>query len=272
MSFPPGFYAVVFLFGVTAGSFLNVCILRIPKGESIVTVPSHCVSCGKRLAWYELVPLFSWLFLRGRCSGCKAPISAQYPLIEAANGLLWVLVFLTRDLLPNVAGGGAAGAAGVDPLSLLRALLTCFLISALLVLAVIDARTMEIPAGVNWFILVIGLALAASDYTNLLNHAVGFFAVSLPLLLIYALSKGRAVGGGDVKLMAVCGLALGWERVLLALFLGCLIGSAVHLLRMKLSGAGRTLALGPYLAAGVALSLLFGGPAIAWYAGLFRLS
>ncbi len=131
-------YTIVFIFGITVGSFLNVCILRIPARESIVTVPSHCTSCGKRLKWYELIPLFSYLALRGRCSACKARISPQYPIVEAVNGGLWLLTFCVLGFT-------------------LQAVLACLLASALLALSVIDARTRQIPPGFTIFILVIGV-------------------------------------------------------------------------------------------------------------------
>ena len=84
----------IFIFGTIIGSFLNVCILRIPKGETIVTVPSHCMSCGYHLKWYDNIPLFSYIFLRGRCRKCGEHISIQYPVIEAINGIAYVLIFL----------------------------------------------------------------------------------------------------------------------------------------------------------------------------------
>lgn len=243
-------YIAVFLFGITVGSFLNVCILRIPKKESVVTVPSHCTSCGKRLRWFELIPIFSYLFLRGRCSACKSRISAQYPLIEAANGVLWVVLFLRFGLSPEF-------------------LTACLLCSALLVLSVIDARTREIPPGATVFILVLGVIRLLPDLHGWPLYLIGFFAVSVPLLLILIATGGRGIGGGDVKLMAACGLFLGWKLVLLAFFLGCLLGSVIHLSLMAFKKAGRVLALGPYLSAGVFISLLWGDALIAGYLGLF---
>ena len=131
-------YICVFLFGIVIGSFLNVCILRIPEGESIVTDRSHCMNCGYQLKWYDLVPLFSYLFLGGKCRKCKNHISMQYPLVEAANGILWVLVFAVNGI-------------NVD------SVLYCLMTSALLTLSVIDFRTYEIPLGINVFILALGL-------------------------------------------------------------------------------------------------------------------
>lgn len=242
-------YITVFLFGITVGSFLNVCILRIPEKESIVTVPSHCTSCGKRLRWYELIPIFSWLFLRGRCSACKSRISAQYPLIEAANGVLWLILFLRFGPTPDF-------------------ILASLLCSALLVLSMIDARTREIPPGTVIFILVLGAVRAVIGFVEWPLFVIGFFAVSVPLYLILVATGGRGIGGGDVKLMAACGLFLGWKLILLAFFAGCVFGSVIHLSLMVLKKAGRSLALGPYLSAGVFFALLWGDALIRWYFGL----
>jgi leader peptidase (prepilin peptidase)/N-methyltransferase len=242
-------YIFVFLLGICVGSFCNVCILRIPAGESIVTTPSHCMHCGKRLRWYELIPLFSWLALRGRCSGCHSPISVQYPLIEAANGALWLLVYHRFGLTPDT-------------------LLGCLFASVLLVASVIDARTRELPPGTTIAVAVLGglrLLLHLSDWKEL---ALGCVTVSGVLLLVLLASGGGAVGGGDVKLMAGTGLFLGFRLNLLAFFLGCVLGAAIHLFRMKFRGAGRELAFGPYLAAGALLALLWGDALLTWYLGL----
>lgn len=242
-------YGTVFLFGITAGSFLNVCILRIPRGESVVTVPSHCMSCGKRLRWFELVPLFSYLMLRGRCSACKSRISVQYPLVEAANGLLWCLLFWRFGPEPDF-------------------ILACLLCSALIVLSVIDARTLEIPPGANVFIFALGAVRGILNFQDWPLYVIGFVAVSAPLFLILILSGGRGIGGGDVKLMAACGLFLGWKLVILSFFLGCILGTLIHLPLMASKKAGRVLAMGPYLSAGVLLSLVWGDAFLGWYLGL----
>lgn len=242
-------YIIIFLFGIVVGSFLNVCIWRLPKKESIVTVPSHCMSCGEKLRWYDLVPVFSYLLLRGRCRYCKTPISIQYPIIETLNGLLWVLVYFVN---------------GSNSMSMIY----CFMASALLTLSVIDWRTFEIPFGINVFLGILGVATACIDHAFFSSHVIGAVLVSGFLFLLYILSSGRAIGGGDIKLMAVCGLILGWQKILLAFVLGCILGSVIHLLRMKFSGQGKMLALGPYLSAGIFLSALFGDAWIAWYLSL----
>lgn len=244
------FYIVTFLFGIVIGSFLNVCIYRIPEKENIVKVRSHCMNCGHLLQWYELVPLLSYLFLGGKCRKCKAKISVQYPLVEALNGILYVGIFMINGI-------------NVD------SLLYCLLTSALLVLSIIDFRTYEIPLGINIFILTVGLIHTVLHYQDWLNYVIGFFAVSIFLYLIILVTKGRGIGGGDMKLMAVCGLFLGWKEIIFAFLLGCIIGSVVHLIRMRVSKCDHVLALGPYLSIGVFISMLWGNDLISWYLGQF---
>ena len=239
-------YAVIFLFGITIGSFLNVCIYRIPRGETVVTTPSHCMTCGHRLRWFELLPLFSYIFLGGRCRSCKSHISPQYPIIEAVNGFLYVLVFAVN---------------GLNVISIIYALFT----SALLVLTVIDWRTYEIPISINIFILVLGCLKVVLDLNNFFDYLIGFFIVSGFLLILYTITKGRAIGGGDIKLMAVAGLLLGWQLIILSFFIGCVLGSVLHVIRMKVAGADRMLAMGPYLSAGLFIAMLWGGSLISWY-------
>jgi leader peptidase (prepilin peptidase)/N-methyltransferase len=239
-------YIFIFILGIWIGSFLNVLIYRIPKKEEFVKTSSHCMMCQHKLAWYDNIPLISWLALRGKCRYCKGKISPQYPIVEAANGLMWLLIFLLHGI-------------SID------SLLIGALASGLLALSVIDWRTYEIHNGFHIYICIIAAIRIALDYTHWLDYTIGFFCVSLVLLLIYLISGGRAIGGGDVKLMAACGLFLGWKNIILALGIGCVVGSVVHIIRMKISKADHVLAMGPYLAIGVILSSLFGNQLIEWY-------
>lgn len=243
-------YIITFLYGIVIGSFLNACIYRIPKKENIVNVRSHCINCGHKLQWYELVPLFSYLFLKGKCSKCKKKISVQYPLVEAVNGILYVYIFVCNGI-------------NVD------SLLYCLLTSALLVLSIIDFRTYEIPIGINIYILALGLVGTAIHYQDWLSHIIGFFAVSVFLYLIILITKGHGIGGGDMKLMAVCGLLLGWKLIILSFLLGCVIGAICHIIRMKISNCDNVLAMGPYLSIGIFISMLFGNQMITWYLSQF---
>lgn len=239
-------YIFVFLFGIVIGSFLNVCIFRIPKKESIVLPHSHCMTCGYQLQWYDLVPLFSFLFLRGRCRKCHTKLSLQYPLVEGLNGALYVIVFLANGWN-------------------MTSVVYCLLTSALIVLSVIDFRTMEIPDGINLFIFLLGVAATVLDLANWKEHVIGMVSVSGFLLVIYLVTVGRGIGGGDLKLMAGAGLLLGVKEVVLAFLLGCILGSVIHLIRMKVSGAEHKLALGPYLSMGIWLTMLWGQGIIGWY-------
>lgn len=242
---------VVFLYGIVIGSFLNVCIYRIPAGESIVKVRSHCMSCGYQLKWYDLVPLFSWLAYGGKCRKCGQKISLQYPLIEALNGIIYVAVFCIN---------------GFDTVNIMIvSSLYCLMASALLALSVIDWHTYEIPFGFNVFIFVLGVIRLVMDYQNWSLYVIGLFAVSLLFELIFWITGGKGIGGGDIYLMAAAGLLLGWQKIVLALALGCIIGSVVHIIRMKVSDADRVLAMGPYLSIGIMIAALWGDTLIRMY-------
>ena len=237
---------VIFLFGICIGSFLNVCIYRIPLKQAIVKLPSHCMSCGRQLKWYELIPVFSFLIQGGKCRNCKTRLSVQYPIIELLNGLLYLIIFTIYGLTIETA-------------------IYSLLSSVLIVISVIDWRAFEIPIGCNIFILCLGLVRIITDLPHWITYVIGFFAISTVLYLINIFSKGRAIGGGDVKLMAAAGLVIGWQNIILALILGSVTGSVIHIIRMKVSGENNRLAFGPYLAVGILISALFGNQIISLY-------
>lgn len=239
---------IIFLLGICIGSFLNVCIYRIPLKQDIVKLPSHCMSCGRRLKWYELIPVFSFLIQGGKCRSCKQKLSVQYPAIELLNGLLYVLIVALYGMS-------------------MQSVIYCLLASVLIVISVIDFRTYEIPLGCNIFILILGIAQVIIALPHMSQYVIGFFAVSLLLYLVWLISKGRAIGGGDIKFLAAAGLLLGWQKIILAFVLGCVIGSIIHLIRMKVQNVDRTLAFGPYLSIGVLLAALFGERMIGLYLG-----
>ncbi len=243
-------YIIVFVYGIVIGSFVNVLICRLPEHENIATERSHCMSCGHKLRWYDLVPLFSWLFLRGKCRYCGARISAQYPIVEAVNGIGYVLILFAN---------------GISLSSILYML--CF--SILTAIAVIDWRTYEIPVGLNIAILALGVAGTIADYRNVWYHLIGMVTVSGFLLLLYIVTRGRGIGGGDIKLMGAAGLLLGWKHIIFALVIGCVVGSVIHIILMKVKGKDRVLAFGPYLAVGLFAVMIWGSQMIDWYAGLF---
>ena len=243
---------MLFLLGACVGSFCNVLIYRIPKGEEFVRTPSHCMTCGHALKWYELIPVLSWLIQGGKCRACGVRLSAQYPLVEAANALMWLLTgILFRGQWLTVA-------------------LYCVLFSMLLVLSVIDWREFIIPNGINLVIFLLGVVRLVTDLNNWLLYLVGMLSVGLVFLLLHVLTGGNGLGMGDVKLVAAAGLLLGWPKMLLAVLAGSLAGALIHSIRMR-RGAGRRLAFGPYLAAGIWFSALVGQPLIQAYLGLFGL-
>lgn len=244
-------YILTFVFGIVIGSFVNVLIYRLPAHENIATENSHCMSCNHKLNWYDLFPLFSWIFLGGKCRYCKAKISVQYPLVELINGIGYALIFLCNGI--NVTSG-------------------CYAIafSMLVALSVIDWRTYEIPFGLNIAILVCGIINLAFNYHDFLYYLIGMVSVSGFLYILYLLTGGRGIGGGDIKLMFAAGLLLGWKHIILALILGCIIGSIVHIILMKVCDKGRMLAFGPYLSVGITISMLCGNQLLNWYLGIFK--
>ena len=245
-------YITVFIFGLCFGSFFNVCTDRLPRHESIVTVRSHCESCGYDLKWYDNIPLLSYLFLRGRCRKCHAKLSIKYPLMEAVTGALFVLIFVFHGIS-------------------VESVIWCLASGALLTISVIDWRTYEIPIGLNYFLLALGLIHLVTDLKNWSDYLIGAVSVSLLLYIIYLVSKGRAIGGGDIKLMAVAGLLLGWKLCVFGFLVGCITGSIVHIIRMKVSKADHMLAMGPYLAFGLYLAMLVGDRFMDWYLGMLHM-
>ena len=244
-------FSVVFgLYGIVIGSFLNVLILRTPIKESITFKRSHCMSCGHTLAWYDLFPLFSYLFLGGKCRYCKEHISCQYPIVEAANGLLYIILYLCHGLT-------------------LETILYCLCTSALLSLSVIDARTREIPVGFNIFIFILGLIRLLTDLSHWSQYVIGFFAVSGFLFLLILVTKGKGMGGGDMKLMAATGLLLGWKLNILAFLLGCVLASVIHLTMMAIKKADRYMSFGPYLSAGIYIAMIWGEQLVSWYLSMW---
>lgn len=255
-------YSIVLIYGILIGSFLNVCIYRIPDESSVVFGRSHCMNCNAPIKWYDLIPLFGYIFLLGRCRTCKSRISIQYPIVEALNGFLYVLVFY-------LCGWNS-------PYQISLSIINCLVISALIVLGFIDFRTNTIPIGINIFIAIMGLGTVMIQYfwfgknTDIvLEHTIGLFVISLFLLLIFYASHGRGVGGGDIKLMAAAGLLLGWELIILAFFIGCVLAAIIHPIRMRISHLNRILAFGPYLSMGIVIALLFGKQIVDWYLQTF---
>lgn len=233
-------YVLVLIIGLLFGSFLNVCIYRIPRMEDIVYTPSHCMQCQKRIQWYDLFPVLSWVILRGKCRYCKTKVSIQYPIIELINGLAYVGIYMLTGLT-------------------VQTLVLFILFSTSLVITMIDYRFQIIPNGIVIFLGVVGLLNLILFTHQYVNSIIGFFAISVPLWVIHIVTGGN-MGMGDVKLMAVCGLILGWQNIILALMIGSIAGSVIglSLIAMKKMTRKQQIPFGPYLCLGIMIAALFG--------------
>lgn len=238
------------LFGAVIGSFLNVCIVRWPANQSVVQPRSRCPQCGTPVLWYDNIPVVSWLRLRGRCRGCGQRISYLYPAIELTVALLWAAMVAWKGWsLPALEGAIFA--------------------TILVGIAATDAREYIIPDEFTVGGLVLGILFAAGHGfaavgAALLGAAVGFaFLWLVGALGTWAL-KEEAMGGGDVKMMAMVGAFVGWKGVILTVFLGALAGTLIFL-PMLAAGKRKLVPFGIFLAAGAGLTYVFGPDLIAWW-------
>jgi leader peptidase (prepilin peptidase) / N-methyltransferase len=266
-----------FLFGLVVGSFLNVCILRIPADKSIVLPSSSCPKCGKAIAPYDNIPVLSWLFLGGKCRNCKTKISAMYPAVELLTGLLFLACYFAFGLT-------------VD------ALKWAIFAGMLVVLTITDLRERILPDEVNFFGLGVGLLFsfftkpidgtalwianrwfefppptpALSFADSVLGAAVGSGLLWVVAEGYFRLRGREGMGLGDVKMMAAVGAFLGLQRTLMTILAGSLLGSVIGTLLIAISKKGRDyeLPFGTFLGAGALLILFFGTPALHWYQSL----
>ena len=246
--------ALAAVLGLVVGSFLNVCILRWgaePK-QSVVRPPSRCPKCGTGLRWFDNVPIVSWLVLRARCRGCGEPISPMYPLVELATALVWAFMVWRFGF-------------GLD------ALRGAVFATILFGIAMTDARAYIIPDEFSLGGLALGIlfALLAGRQalgTALLGAAVGFGLLWLVAVAGEWIFKQEAMGGGDIKMMAMVGAFLGWQGTLLTVFLGALIGSLIFV-PLSLMGHKRLVPFGIFLAVGAAATYMVGPAVLDWYAG-----
>lgn len=245
-------YLYIFVVGIVIGSFLNVVIYRVPKEISVAKGRSFCPHCQAPIKGYHNVPLFSYLWLRGKCADCGAPISLRYPLVELFTGLLAILIFAVYGFS--------------------FAWLVVFLAGAILIcITMIDFDTMTIPNGLVLALMAPALlSFFVFPELGLLSRVIGIFVISLPMLAL-ALFIPDAFGGGDIKLMAVAGFMLGWGDTLLAAFIGILLGGAVAVYLLLKKTTAKHMAFGPYLCIGIMTALLFGDIIIRSYLNLFGL-
>jgi len=256
---PLQFSIFAFILGTVVGSFLNVCICRLPEGKSIVSPPSACPKCGQQIRWYENIPIISFLVLRAKCRSCSLPISWRYPLVEALNGLLTLLLFLKF---------------GVS-LSFLALFIFC---SSLVVITFIDLDHQIIPDEISLPGIVIGFLFAIFlPWNGWFNSLLGILLGGGSLFLVawgYEKLTGKeGMGGGDIKLLAMMGAFLGWSSVLFIIFAASLIGSVIGITAMLVQKKDGKLAIpfGPFLAFGAILYIFYGRQIIFWYFSIGRL-
>ena len=240
------------LLGLCFGSFANVLVYRLPLSIGITTPPSACPACKSPIRFYDLLPILSWAWLKGRCRHCSASISPRYPLVEASCALLFTGMALYAPIACAIV------------LSLFAFLLTS--------IALIDADTQHIPDVLLAVTCIIGVGWVAAGHfapyfpkaPGFISAVLGILAGGLPLLavdrLVLTLFKKDGFGYGDVKLMAVCGLFLGWQLVLVAFFFAFITGGmyAAYLLITGRAKRGQYIAFGPFLCAGTVAALWFG--------------
>ena len=258
--------ALIFIVGLIIGSFLNVCIYRIPRKESIVYPASHCTECGQALAFFDLIPIFSYLILRGRCRSCGNRISGRYPLIELITGMVFLFLYIQYGLT-------IAFAAYI------------FLMSALIVVFFIDLDHMIIPDKLVLFILIGALLLVIYNIVSplaiygdtrwwnpLLGTAIGSGFLFLVAVIGSILFKtNEAMGGGDIKLLIPIGLFLGWRLTILTLFLAILVAgvSGILLIAAKITSRKASIPFGPFIVIGTFVAIMWGYNIIDWYIGMY---
>jgi leader peptidase (prepilin peptidase)/N-methyltransferase len=235
--------------GLCFGSFLNVCILRLPHDQSLLRPRSTCPKCKQPIAWRDNIPVVSWLWLRGKCRWCHKAISVQYPVIEALVGLLFGVSVLAYGASLHAVSAAVFG-------------------TLLLGIAITDARHYLIPDEFSLGGLVLGLALALGGgvpgfLQALLGAAVGFALLWGVAKVGAWVFKEEAMGGGDIKMMAMVGSFVGWRGVLLTVFAGAALGSLIFVpLSIKKK---RLVPFGVFLAVGAAVTFVFGDAILAWY-------
>lgn len=245
-------YLLIFISGTIIGSFLNVCIYRIPLGKSIVFPGSHCIKCGGRLKARHLIPVISYILLGGKCSYCNAKISARYPLVELLTGFLYTVLFVKFYWT-------------------LYFFKYAFLVSLLLIISFIDLQIQIIPNGLVLWGLAMGLIFALIDkYYPFTGYFLGALIGGGLFLLIALLSRG-GMGGGDVKLMFFLGLFLGWEKTLLTLFLSFVSGGffAFSVLILGLKRRKDPIPFGPFINTAAITAVIFEVEIFSFYFSLF---
>lgn len=241
----------IFLLGLVVGSFLNVVVYRYNTGRSVSLGRSQCLACGHELRWFELVPLFSFLFQFGRCRECKSKISWQYPLVELASGVLFVALFQHFLAVP----GGK-----------ILFLLSAVIFSLLLVITVYDLRHKIIPDGLVYAFIILSLVFSNFPFSQItsaifLQHLVSGLVLFLFFFLLWWVSAGRWMGLGDAKLALGVGFLLGWpgalSAIIFAFWSGALVGVLLILLKATKISLKSELPFAPFIVLGLLLNFFF---------------
>lgn len=241
---------IIFALGVIIGSFLNVCIYRIPQGESINFPGSHCSRCFHKLGIKDLVPIFSWIFLKRKCRYCKEKISYQYPIVEFINGILYLLVFIRFGFT-------------IDSIKFM------VLSSILLVIGVIDFKTQDVYDSTIIFGMICGIVFIILDLliAKDINIFTLILGVIIPSAILSIFAYFNAMGWGDVEIIAIIGLFLDLDLNLLSIFLAIVIGGIVasYFIISKKKERGGTIAFGPCIAVSAYICMMFGTNILNWY-------
>lgn len=248
---------LISLYGLLIGSFLNVCIYRIPRKDSIAFPSSHCPSCNTNLKWYNLIPVLSYIAQRGQCGYCREKISLQYPIVELLNAVLYLLIYIKFGFT-------------------LEFFFYAIIFSILIIITFIDLKEMIIPDILVILILGITIIYKALSYIiynvspQLLDCIGGFVLPALLFIIIILLSKG-GMGGGDVTLIASLGFILGIKKIFLTVFLSFIVGAiiSVFLLMMKIKGRKDPIPFGPFIILGFFITLFWGEQLMSWYMNMF---
>lgn len=241
---------LILILGLVIGSFLNVCIYRIQREESIIFPPSHCISCGYNLRVVDLIPLISYVCLKGKCRRCSEDISIKYPIVELINGVMYVVLFLKFGLSYTF-------------------IFSAVFFSLLLVISLIDLESKEVYLStIIWGLIVSILCIVVSYFIfngTIINNVLGGIIGYGTIILIVILTGG--MGEGDAEIAGICGLFLGIQGILLALFIAIITGGIIAsiILLLKLKDKKSEIAFGPYIALGTIISILYGTEIMKFY-------
>lgn len=249
------FAIIIFILGLLIGSFLNVCIYRIPKGESIAYPPSHCSSCGSSIKAYDLIPVLSWTILRGKCRSCQGKISSRYALVEMSTAILFLLTYFQYGIT----------------IELLKFLM---LIPFLIVIAMIDYDTMDVYTTTTWIPIILGVILLAVNFylgqpvaTYIYGGLLGGGIITFIILASKVILGQEGMGWGDAEIAGLCGLFLGFKLTLLMMLFSFIIGGiiGIYLLRFKKKSRRSEMPFGPSIIMAAFLIIIWGEKILNWY-------